>query len=179
MGERLFHFSEEPDIKVFKPRIAVTNPDPDIPPYVWAIEERLSHNFYFPRNCPRVTYFATEDTTDSDRRKFFANTSAKYILAIETAWLEPMRTTTIYAYELPPGTFRPFREALGAAYQVSSETVEPLEVTEIPDLVGALAERGVELRVTPSLWPLRNAIIESTVQFSISRFRNAAPEQKA
>ena len=59
---------------------------------------------------------------------------------------------------------------------VSSETVVPLEVTVIPDLVDALAARGCELRVTPGLWPLRNAIIKSTVQFSISRFRNATPE---
>ncbi len=176
MTLRLFHFSEEPDIQTFAPRIAKTNPDPDIPPYVWAIEERLAHNFYFPRDCPRVTYFAKEDTSEADIERFFGNTTAKYILAIESGWLERMRQTTIYSYELPVQTFKPFEGASGAAYHVSSETIEPLAVTTIKDLVAAIADRGAELRITPSLWPLRNAIIESTVQFSISRFKNAAAE---
>ncbi len=176
MTERLFHFSEEPDIKISHPRKAVTNPDPDIPLYVWAIEERLQHNFWFPRDCPRVTFFATEKTSDHDRERFFAHTTAKYILAIESGWLERMRATAIHAYELPTETFEPWKRASGAAYHVSSADVEPLEVTAIPDLVGALADRGVELRVMPSLWPLRNAVTQSTLQFSISRFRNAAAE---
>jgi hypothetical protein len=35
--------------------------------------------------------------------------------------------------------------------------------------------RGVELRVQPSLWELRDAVIASTLAFSIIRWQNAAP----
>jgi hypothetical protein len=35
--------------------------------------------------------------------------------------------------------------------------------------------RGVELRVLPTLWPLRDAVLESSLQFSMIRMRNATP----
>jgi hypothetical protein len=41
--------------------------------------------------------------------------------------------------------------------------------------MGELAWRNVELRITPSLWPLRDAVAGSTLEFSISRMRNAQP----
>jgi hypothetical protein len=34
-------------------------------------------------------------------------------------------------------------------------------------------ERGVELRFAPSLWSLREAVVTSTLRFSIIRLRNA------
>jgi hypothetical protein len=51
-------------------------------------------------------------------------------------------------------------------------------VQVIEDPVSALLERGVELRIQPSLWALRDAIIESTLAFSIIRWRNAAPRSQ-
>lgn len=38
-----------------------------------------------------------------------------------------------------------------------------------------LVARDVELRVMPSLWELREAVVGSTLAFSITRMRNAAP----
>jgi len=63
----------------------------------------------------------------------------------------------------------------GAGYYVSREAVSPQGVTPITDLLAELTRRDVELRVTPSLWPLRDAVAASTLQFSIIRMRNAAP----
>jgi hypothetical protein len=40
----------------------------------------------------------------------------------------------------------------------------------------AVLQRGVELRILPNLWPLRDAVIESTLEFSIIRWRNSLPQ---
>lgn len=39
----------------------------------------------------------------------------------------------------------------------------------------AILQRGVELRILPNLWSLRDAVVESTLEFSIIRWRNALP----
>jgi hypothetical protein len=36
-------------------------------------------------------------------------------------------------------------------------------------------QSGVDFRVVPNLWPLRDAVAASTLQFSIIRMRNALP----
>ncbi len=82
-------------------------------------------------------------------------------------------TDTVYLYDLPSDTFE-VHDA-GAGYYVSREAVSPQGVTPITDLLAELTRRDVELRVTPSLWPLRDAVAASTLQFSIIRMRNAAP----
>ena len=41
------------------------------------------------------------------------------------------------------------------------------------DLLGALAQSGIELRVTPSLISLWKGVIQSSLQFSGTRLRNA------
>jgi hypothetical protein len=45
----------------------------------------------------------------------------------------------------------------------------------IGDLLGRHAAAGIELRITPSIWPFWRQVIESTVEFSGSRLRNTAP----
>jgi hypothetical protein len=37
------------------------------------------------------------------------------------------------------------------------------------------AAAGIELRITPSIWPFWRRVAGSTVEFSGSRLRNAAP----
>lgn len=172
---RLYHFSEDPDIREFIPHVAPTHPDPDVGPVIWAIEEASAHNYYFPRDCPRVTFYAIDETTSEDRRIFLGHTKARFVAAIESAWLERMRSTTIYRYRFDERLFEPFEAATRAGYHVSRETLQPLEVDPIPDLIGALTMAGVELRIMPSLGSLRDAVIASTLQFSIIRWRNAKP----
>ena len=48
-----------------------------------------------------------------------------------------------------------------------------LRTALLQEFVGEMAARDVELRVTPSLWPLHDAVIASTLQFSCIRMRNA------
>ena len=47
----------------------------------------------------------------------------------------------------------------------------PLGVTRVEDAMRGLLERRVELRLVPSLWPLREEVLASTLAFSIIRLR--------
>ena len=62
---------------------------------------------------------------------------------------------------------------------MSHAEVRPISVEVVSDPVSVLRQRDVELRVIRDLWPLRDAIIESTLEFSIIRWRNALPRQVA
>jgi hypothetical protein len=54
-------------------------------------------------------------------------------------------------------------------------TIEPLDVAPVGDLLAKHADAGIELRITPSLWPLADAMVDSTLQFSMVRMGNAQP----
>lgn len=166
---RLFHFSEDSDIRRFEP----LPPPPRIgrPPVVWAIDEEHAPHYYFPRNCPRICYWIGPGTTAADRERFFRETAAKRIIAIEFGWLDRVRKAAIWVYELPAETF--VLEDDTAGYFASTEGVSPLRVEPLGDPLERLASSGVELRMTPSLGPLREALVPSTVPFSMIRLRNA------
>ena len=94
-------------------------------------------------------------------------------MAIEAGWLPREQREQLWCYILPADTFEPVDE--GAGYYISREAVVPLAVREIDDLLGELVQHDVELRVMPSLWRLRDAVVDSTLQYSIIRMRNAQP----
>ena len=83
-----------------------------------------------------------------------------------------MRSCRLHCYHLSGDTFE-LADAC-AGYFVSRVPVKPLRVEVIADPVSAVLGRGVELRVQPSLWALRDAVVESTLEFSVIRWRNAA-----
>ncbi|GAA0394710.1 DUF6886 family protein [Paenibacillus motobuensis] len=65
-----------------------------------------------------------------------------------------------------------------AGYYVSRETVRPLHIEPIQDLVDQLLSYDIELRFTPNLHPLKDAILASTItNFSMIRMRNANPRE--
>jgi len=167
----LYHFSEDPSITRFEPRVAPTSNLQDRP-LVWAIDAEHAHLYYFPRQCPRVTFYAVESTTNADIERFMALSAAKHVVAIESAWLPAMRSTRLYRYEMPLEGFE--LQDAGAGHYVNDDVVVPLRVDPVGDLIDAHATAGVELRVTPSLWPLYEAVIASTLPFSIIRWRNAS-----
>jgi hypothetical protein len=174
MPERLFHVSDRPGIARFDPRPApATNPYAPAGQMVWAIDEGRLPNYLLPRDCPRVTFYAGPTSDPADVARLLAGTSAARVVAIESGWLERVRSARLYLYELPPDGFE--AEDLGAGYYVSRAPVSPRRVTAIDDLLAELASRDVELRVMPSLHRLRDAVVASTLQFSIIRWRNAAP----
>jgi hypothetical protein len=101
--------------------------------------------------------------------------SSPAVIAIESAWLERLRSCRLYCYHLPPETFECQDECAG--YFVSRVPVVPTRVKVVEDLLAALLERGVELRFLPDLWSLRDDVVASTLRFSLIRMRNAMPRQ--
>lgn len=169
---RLFHVSDKVGIMRFVPRLV----RPDHPlalaqPVVWAVEDRLLHNYLLPRDCPRVTFYARPDSDPADVARLMGQTAARYIVAIESGWLDAVRSAVLYLYEFPGEGFKCLDK--GAGYYVSPAAVAPLSVQRVDDLLAELVQRDVELRITPSLWPLRDAVLNSTLQFSCIRMRNA------
>ena len=154
----LWHVSEEPSIVRFEPRDGL----------VWAIDTRHLPLYWFPRECPRATFWAVETTSDDDVERFLDGDRARRVHVVESGWLERMRTRRLVAYRLPERTFAP-----DDRYWVSRESVEPYECIELGDLLALHAVSGIELRVDPALYPLWDAVASSTLDFSGIRLRNA------
>ena len=170
MPAMLFHVSEEPGITRFEPRVSVGGAEP----LVWAITADRLCNYLVPRDCPRVTCYAGPRTSAADRR-FLG--SSPVVIAIEREWLDRLLSCRLYCYHLPPDTFECLDECAG--YFVSRAPVVLVGLDVVTDAVAELRRRGVELRVVPSLWPLRDAVVASTLQFSMIRMRNALPRDAA
>ncbi len=162
----LWHVSENPAIEVFNPHHNELHALDE--PLVWAVDTRYSWLYWFPRDCPRACFDAKEDTTDEDVERWLDGDRKLRVSVIEAAWLERFRSARVYAYRLPPETFEPWDK-----FYVSRETVVPLELVELGDLLARHAEAGNELRIAPSLYPLWNKVIETTLDFSGIRLRNA------
>jgi hypothetical protein len=93
------------------------------------------------------------------------------VIAVESEWLPAIRSTTLYRYVMPEATFR-LNDAM-AGHWVSVETVTPLSVEPVGDLLDAIISSGAELRITPVVVDLWKGVIESTLEFSGTRLRNA------
>jgi uncharacterized protein DUF6886 len=165
----LYHLSEQSDIVRFEPR--ASEQASGMGPVVWAIEERRVCNYLVPRECPRVTYYAGAHSDAADVERLLGSNTA--VVAIESRWLERVRSSRLHCYRMPPETFECIDECAG--YFVSRVPVVPLGVDVIDDPLGEMARRGVQLRVLPALWHLRDDVVESTLPFSLIRMRNAAP----
>jgi hypothetical protein len=157
----LYHFSENPSIERFVPHLAPTSSSDEA--LVWAIDADNSYLYYFPRDCPRVIFTKSSRTSAQDAKRFFLHTTAKTIAAIESHWLDRLRDTTIYRYTLPSDGFE-LRDG-PAGYWVSTDEVLPRDVEPIPDLMNALVEEGVELRIMASLSDLLDAVVASSLAF--------------
>jgi hypothetical protein len=165
----LYHFSEDPNIRLFVPHRARTSSLPD--ELVWAIDDWHAPMYYVPRDCPRACFWPGPQTTAADRRQWFDHVRARMVIAIETGWLDRLRAAQLYRYTMPDGAFELLDATAG--HWVARQTVTPLSVEPVGDLLTALAGADVELRLTPSLIPLWRLIIRSTLEFSGTRLRNA------
>jgi hypothetical protein len=171
MLEGLYHFSDDPNITRFEPRPPPSTSSRVAENVVWAIGRRLRHNYLLPRDCPRVTFYPKDTSAPADVTRLMAGTSAGHVVAIESRWLPQVRAGRLYQYALPPETFVPLD--VGAGYYISREPVVPLSMVTIDDLLAELLTCDIELRVMPSLWKLRDAVMASSLQFSCIRMRNA------
>ena len=164
----LWHVSENPGIERFEPHVSATAAERE--PLVWAIDTRHLPLYWFPRDCPRGTFWADADTTPEDAARLLGEASRVHV--VEESWLERMRDTTVFAYRLPEPDFEPHPEVGG--YWVSRRAVAPLEIAPLHDLVGRHEQAEIELRILANLWPLWNEVAASTLEYSGMRLRNAA-----
>lgn len=168
---KLHHYSEDPALTIFHPRVPKIS-DVGVQAYVWAIDEWHAPMYYMPRNCPRACFWAGERTTEIDRDRWLHDLQARFVMAIERGWLDRIRGTVLYRYEMPPEKFIPRLDDSG--HHVCAETVAPLRVEPMSDLLGAILAEGVELRIVDRLGPMwRRIHKESTLHFSGTRLRNA------
>ncbi len=168
---KLYHVSEEPGIEVFKPRPALEVYDKITGSAVFAISEKMLHNYLLPRDCPRVTYYSNADSLQADIDKYIGNTDKKFIINVEEHWIDRINNAKMYLYEMPYESFELLDEVAG--YYVSYKTIKPKCVFKVVELTAELKKRNAELRVLPSIKELAGSISGSTLQFSIIRLRNA------
>lgn len=166
---KLFHLSDDPAIVRFEPRAS----DYTESAVVWAIEESRLVNYLLPRECPRVCLRAGSQSAASDVAHFLGTDAV--VIAIERAWLARLQAARLHCYTMPAACFT-LHDA-SAGYWVADQAVTPLGVETLSDLPAAIAAHGATLRVLPSLWTLRDAVVGSSLVVSIIRLRNAAPQK--
>ena len=173
----LWHFSEDPSLGFFEPRPSASAPGK--PSLVWAVDTRHAPLFWFPRDCPHGCVWPVSTTTAADRERFFGQSGSARVHVIESGWLDRVRACQLFAYRLPAGAFSPHDEVGG--YWVAEQPVEAVERLTVDDLLARHAAAGIELRITPSVWPFWERVTASTVEFSGCRLRNATdhPERRA
>ena len=164
----LWHVSENRSIRRFEPHVSATASSDE--PRVWAVDTRHLPLYWFPRDCPRATFWATDGTTDADRALLHGSSR---VHAIEARWLDRMRAALLVAYRLPQEPF--VRDAASGRYWIAREPVDPLDVVELGDLLALHAAAEIELRIVPSLWSLWERVVASTLDYSGIRLRNALP----
>jgi hypothetical protein len=169
----LWHVSEDGDIARFEPRADPSHDSPDA--LVWATDTEHVPAYWFPRECPRGTFWAVGSTSDEDVERFLGGDRRLRVHALEWGWFEGFVGARVHAYRLPPATFEPYGRAAG--YWVSRAPVEPLEVRVLDDLPGLHRSAGIELRLVPDLLALWDRVASSTLEFSGIRLRNLSRGQ--
>jgi hypothetical protein len=75
----------------------------------------------------------------------------------------------VYGYRMPEQTFEP-----DDRFWVSPVAVDALECVELGDLLALHAEARIELRIAPGLLAFWDKVVETTLDYSGIRLRNAA-----
>jgi hypothetical protein len=168
----LLHFSEDPTIQLFRPHVPASSPHN--PPMVWAVDEEHAPGFWFPRQCPRACCWSEGQPLSEMGRMLLGMGAVTRMHAIETDWLARMRACRMYVYRFDAAPFAIYD--VHAGYYATKETITPLSVEPIGDLLSLHAEAGIELRLVANLWPIIDAIVASGLEFSIIRKNNARPK---
>ncbi len=111
---------------------------------------------------------------DAERELFEAtvHTTARRVHAVELGWLDRIRSVELFRYSFDGDLFR--QRTMASGQWVSHDTVEPIDVEPVGDLLAAHVHADIELRAVPSLWPLHDLVQSDRWDFSIVRMHNAA-----
>jgi hypothetical protein len=161
---RIFHVSETPNIARFEPR-----PTEDGRLAVWAIDETHLPNYLLPRECPRVCVRNSAEASPNDLSALLGESA--HVIYVEAAWHERIVAARLFVYEFSTKHFVCIDT--NAGYFQSEATAIPTSVFMIDAIESDLRKRGVELRYVESLWPIQDAVPDSSLEFSCIRLRNA------
>lgn len=164
----VYRFSEDSTLRRFAPHVPPSNPSH--PPVVWGVDDEHAPLYWFPRAVPRISVWAHDREQQQRLTERFA-TEAHRICAAEQCRLDEIRAGRVYRYTFDASQFEPWDHADGQ--YVASEVVYPQEIEVVDDLLRAHGEAGVELRLTPRLGSLMDAILASGLPFGFVRIRDA------
>ena len=164
----MYIFSEDANLRRFAPHVPASHPSH--PPAVWAVDEVHAPLSWFPRDVPRISVWAYTPEQQQILTERFG-TEAHRICAAEQHHLDDIRAARIYRYVFDASSFRPSEH--GDGQYIASEVMHPVRIDRLDDLIGAHCAAGVELRLTPRLGALMDAILVSGLPFSFVRIRDA------
>jgi hypothetical protein len=144
---RLFHFSQDPEIRVFHPRAPVRHPESE--PLVYAIDEWHSPLYFFPRDCPRIALWPEFATTSSDRSQFQADCASRILIYLDQSSETYWREGKLFRYEFSRKDG--FEDCKDHGVWVSRGSATPIAKEELTDLPKLALEADVDVSVVPQL----------------------------
>ncbi|MDQ8739097.1 hypothetical protein RCO25_32190 [Paenibacillus sp. LHD-38] len=111
-------------------------------------------------------------TTERHLQLFFNNSIANTVVTVESDWYRRISKQTLFRYCFDDEEFELFDKTAG--YYISRQVVKPKSIEKYENLLERLFQKGIELRFTTNLNPLREAILASDFKgYGIHRFNNA------
>lgn len=152
---KIHHFSESPGIEEFIPRAPLRYPEAE--PMVWAIDERHSPLYWFPRDCPRIGVWKD----DSPIRVF-----------IQADWVTFLEEARLWRYDFDSSGWEDCHDH---GCWVSRVPVRPLAVellTDLPTLHGHLEVVDSLARLAESLYDYERSEFRTDEHVSMIRLSN-------
>lgn len=167
---RLFHFSENGQIDKFGPRIS--KKIWDYKKYVWAISEKQSSNYLFPRSCPRICISGQEINLFRAWINAEQLDLANALIFYPETWQNQVENNKIWRYEFDNQNFTLIDEVAG--YYVSKQIEIPIKKIRITNCLSQLAERRVIVKtVNPKKFlEIKTFTLKNTKRFSIIKWNN-------
>ncbi|AEV84699.1 hypothetical protein ACWT_3676 [Actinoplanes sp. SE50] len=163
---QLYHVSDRGPFTTMRPRPSPPGTPHEGQELVWAVDEEHLPHYLLPRQCPRVCW-----AVGGPRRDLLCSPAAR-VVAVEHGWASRLLAAGLNVHLLDPAGFTLLDATAG--YWVSAEPARVTAVRRVDDCFTALAAHDVELRLTPSLWPYVDAVVQAGGEFSAIRMRNAA-----
>ena len=144
MNLRLFHISEEEDIRKFIPRISKEQWSYE--KYVWAIAEEKLQNYLFPRECPRICVDLEKTEVLNEWLSLTKTGNRKSIIFVAEDWEERIQNCILFKYEFDKQNFKLIDSIAG--YYVSDKTEVSTRKFEINNCIRELNTLNTELVIT-------------------------------
>lgn len=171
-GNRIYHVSENPNIRVFHPIPAPVDA-PLQGNFTWGIKGDLVQNYLLPRNCPRICFYANAQTHAVDKQSFLSPLLKSHAVYYPKRFLPLIQSTRIYVYSF---LLLDFNECIDeiAGYYISKGSIKPQNKQCIFPLDAfhlTLNKIHFEGLADEQLVELRQKVIQSTLAFSIIRWK--------